>query len=495
MKKNIWRVCAGVVIFFAIQTTITLINKGTPCPWRSVETADKFPAKPMFANYGKAYAAPTLARKYGTSCLTCHSMTPRLNSFGEAVMLNGFRWPEADPKLRIEKNEEMMKEKPLVLGAQAYEKLWPKSVWPSTIPGTVPLAIRSVAGFKSIFGEGDAPFDEVDGELELFMLGAMGNNISAFGHLNAETQIKPFQEVQDKETVKIKVMSGWLAFENLGKHWLPDEDWLNLRVGMIGVDWNDMPHYRSHSTYRIDSTKAFYLNQIPYPDGFLEKNKYSLRRGMGAEFYGFTPRFNYNASYNVGIQEGGGTDLNVGHLMMSYKIGGMDNYGRTEQQYTHGHQEKAIEVGLISSLGQAKVQETAATARRTDRFWRVGGDTRLRWKDATLHAGALFGRHNNPYGTLDAGNVTAVSWFVAPEYYWFPWLMTGLRYEEEDLRIPTGVGLGDQKRARLHPYIGALVRANVRLTLEGNIFTNKSHNAAGNQLDHDDVGFLFDFTW
>ena len=32
-----------------------------------------------------ARAIPSFARKYGTSCLTCHTVYPKLTPFGEAV--------------------------------------------------------------------------------------------------------------------------------------------------------------------------------------------------------------------------------------------------------------------------------------------------------------------------------------------------------------------------------------------------------------------------
>ena len=38
-------------------------------------------------------AVPAFARKYGTSCFTCHSGFPNRNAFGEAFKNNGYRWP------------------------------------------------------------------------------------------------------------------------------------------------------------------------------------------------------------------------------------------------------------------------------------------------------------------------------------------------------------------------------------------------------------------
>jgi len=81
-----------------------------------------------------ADAVPAFARKYQTSCQTCHIVFPKLNAFGEAFRLRGYRLPG--------ETEEQIKEKPVSLGAPAYKRLWPQAVWPGEIPGAVPLAVN-----------------------------------------------------------------------------------------------------------------------------------------------------------------------------------------------------------------------------------------------------------------------------------------------------------------------------------------------------------------
>src|SRR5437588_5069934 len=39
-------------------------------------------------------ALPEFARRYGVGCQTCHSVPPRLNTFGLAFQANHFNWPE-----------------------------------------------------------------------------------------------------------------------------------------------------------------------------------------------------------------------------------------------------------------------------------------------------------------------------------------------------------------------------------------------------------------
>src|SRR5215510_9997762 len=88
----------------------------------------------LFALAEPVSALPIFARRYETSCMTCHVMFPKLNAFGIAFRNNGFRIPL---------NEEKFAKTPdVTLGAPAWKKLWPKAVWPGDIPSIPPVAIR-----------------------------------------------------------------------------------------------------------------------------------------------------------------------------------------------------------------------------------------------------------------------------------------------------------------------------------------------------------------
>src|ERR1700730_5340604 len=80
-----------------------------------------------------AHAVPAFARKYQTSCQTCHIVFPKLNAFGQAFRLRGYRLPG--------ETEELVKQPPVSLGAPAYKKLWPGAIWPGELPSYVPLAV------------------------------------------------------------------------------------------------------------------------------------------------------------------------------------------------------------------------------------------------------------------------------------------------------------------------------------------------------------------
>lgn len=79
-------------------------------------------------------AIPAFARKYQTSCYTCHSGFPTRNAFGEAFRNNGYRWPGGD-------DEEFTKQEPLKIGNEGWKEVFPEAPWPSEIPNFGPLSV------------------------------------------------------------------------------------------------------------------------------------------------------------------------------------------------------------------------------------------------------------------------------------------------------------------------------------------------------------------
>ena len=88
----------------------------------------------VFAMVPSASAIPPFARQYGTSCSTCHMDFPKLNDFGKAFKDAGFKFPKND--------EDFIKIPPVMLGAPAQKELWPKSIYPGTMPGLPQIGLR-----------------------------------------------------------------------------------------------------------------------------------------------------------------------------------------------------------------------------------------------------------------------------------------------------------------------------------------------------------------
>jgi hypothetical protein len=117
-------------------------------------------------------AIPAFARKYKTSCITCHTVYPKLNPFGEAYRINGYQFPEDD----LEK----IKEEQLALGSEAYKRVWPDAVWPNSIPANHPFSVRGRMGFVVEKEDGTTSSEFGRPALQVLAAGTMGEDITIF---------------------------------------------------------------------------------------------------------------------------------------------------------------------------------------------------------------------------------------------------------------------------------------------------------------------------
>ena len=129
-------------------------------------------------------AISAFARKYGTSCYTCHAGFATRNSFGEAFKANGYRWPGGE-------DADHAKQEQVKLGADGWKKTFPESPWPSDLPGFAPIGfwvtgpllnyadeVKKSNGTKvsqQAFNWG-GPFDA-----RILYGGTIGDNIGFFG--------------------------------------------------------------------------------------------------------------------------------------------------------------------------------------------------------------------------------------------------------------------------------------------------------------------------
>src|ERR1700686_4368292 len=175
-----------------------------------------------------ASAIPAFARKYETSCQTCHTGFPKLNPFGEAFRLNGYRMPK--------ETEEQIKIKPVSLGAEAYKKMWPNAIYPSDLPGQVPLAINvkmasvyasSVDDSGRHLTKNDFQFPQ---EANLFSGGTLGEHMSFLGEVTwAENP--DGSSSTELERVHLQIGS-----------FIGPEHLINLKVGKFAADFADGFH-------------------------------------------------------------------------------------------------------------------------------------------------------------------------------------------------------------------------------------------------------------
>ncbi|MGH7281065.1 MAG: hypothetical protein ACRELY_06045 [Polyangiaceae bacterium] len=143
----------------------------------------------LFVTFGEirtAGAVPSFARKYQTSCLTCHTVYPVLNPFGEAFRRNGYRFPSQQGSV----DSDAVKAPMISLGQEEYKKTFPNSVWPSEIPDAVPLSVMFNGAVNVKFPNSDAhdaagntfTWGGLEGEFHLFGAGSLGRDTRKVGH-------------------------------------------------------------------------------------------------------------------------------------------------------------------------------------------------------------------------------------------------------------------------------------------------------------------------
>lgn len=424
-------------------------------------------------------AIPAFARKYKTSCVTCHDVFPRLNAVGESFRLNGYKFAE---------DETYIKDEPVALGQEAYKRVWPEAVWPSDISGLPPIAVRLVSAYEiDTGGTGDARSSFVfPDETELIAAGALGNRMSTFVEI----------EFEGGEAEA----AGWVQFEDL----LGQENMFNIMVGTVGMQ--DMGLFTPRGQTRLTENK--YLHErwtMPYPDGFSTTNDFEIHEQPGVEINGFGQRWRYAVGVVNGNMsaEDNNSDKDI-YTQIAYKFGGLgfDGSGMTGELGSGAEgfwQDDSVILSLFGYRGKALVNATGDEAdNRNDDFWRFGPGARLRHRDLSVAGGFILGKNDNPYGTLSNESVDSRAWFLEGEYFVYPWLVPFLRYETLDLDLPSGIAGLQSKQDQSRIVVGAamLLRANVKLSAEGRFYTKDERSTEatpkGEKSDSNEVVVLLD---
>jgi len=425
----------------------------------------------------RADAIPAFARKYRTSCQTCHIAFPKLNPFGEAFRLLGYRMPA--------ETEDMVKELPLPLGAPAYKRLWPQAVWPSDMPGTVPLSVSTTFSDASSRMTEDGMEETVTNdfrfpeEVALLSGGTLGETLSFFG------EVVFGQTVEEGEAgVEVEIEHAQFNF-NGPFGWGPA---FNLKVGRFAPE---ITQTFSHGHVLTTGGPAALLQFVPIAaHGGAEVGGHEGGAGIalphmldGLEVYGILGhRFLYSGGLANGIGPGmesmDGNSAKDVFGRVAYKLGGLAYDGSNFVASDKNWQETSVSLGLFAYRGDGNGvlfpghEEGDLVEDQT--FTRVGVDANVFVRDLNVLFGFVRGRDTLAmYAAMDgvdedaaleledAGDFTYKAWFVQGEYVLLPWLDGALRYEW--LR-PAREGEPDFKR--IVPNVTALIRANVKAYAE-----------------------------
>lgn len=394
-----------------------------------------------FLNVSTAHAIPAFARIHQTSCQTCHVGFPKLNPFGEAFRLNGYRMP----------GEMQPEQKPQSLGAEAYKRMWPKAIYPSDIPAYAPLALNikmaNVYGSSIEDGQHSVTHNDFQfpQEVNLFAGGTMGDHMSFFSELT-------YGENPDGSS-ETEIEHAQLHFNSLfGRGHL-----INFKIGKIAPDLEDGFQEMWLSTDNgVDTLFTFNPIGLHGGTGLSEEMAGISLPAMvkGVEMYGVgAHRFFYTVGVVNGLTSPNVSSTKDIYARADYKLGGMGLDGDTTGVTLppENWRERSVRVGVLGYHGSGKgtpftfTDDNGAELNVEDRtFNRAGVYASWYFDDLNVFGVAMTGRDR--LNTFDADGVrveTAThrfsTWFIQGDYVILPPLQASLRYES--LTPPSAAGV------------------------------------------------------
>ena len=433
----------------------------------------------------RANAVPAFSRKYQTSCQTCHSIFPKLNPFGTAFRLNGYHLPG--------ETEEQVKQKPVSLGADAYARMWPEMVYPSTLPGDAPLALNvkmaniyasSHDDTGNTIVHNDFQFPQ---EANLFAAGTLGNSFSFFSEVTYGENPDGSGSVE-LEHVRLDLISAF-----------GPEHLFNFRIGKLAPNLYDgFQEMWLMTDNGVDT--LFTYNPIGFNGGTgLSEEGAGVSqpaRTRAIEMYGVAA---HRLFYTVGVSSpigpggpngqfgnGGGKDF---YARVDYKFGGLglDGDSTGVKLPPENWRETSFRVGAFGYWGDGGDVEFDITdpegtpyKMRQGNFSRVGVYASLYLGDLNLIAVAMHGsddlslRDNDSGAEISRSTHTWDAWFAQADYVITPVFQVSARYE--NLR-PADPSVDTQKT--LNANLSFLARANIKLMLE---YRRDLHDSQNYQL-------------
>jgi hypothetical protein len=417
----------------------------------------------------RASAIPAFARKYQTSCTTCHNNYPELNDFGEAFKKNGFKFPKDD--------ELFIKEPPVLLGAKAQREAFPKAVFPGEIPGAIPLGFR-YSGFASYNNRQPTALG-FQPRSDLFMpntftiigAGSFGPNISfwvdddiSVGGANGDGGLG----------------DGYLKINDLGRYLHMPKDTLNVRFGQFELD---LPFTQARGVnptgYDVYSQAGFAGVQGTTNNPF---EFASPQRGI--EIGGYPNDGNFSWSFSLVNGSNGDAAMRSSkdiYIRVSQRFNlERDPSVRKEVQAagpTGPRDHTSIRFGAFYYRGNNHLNQDGSLfpglGTLKQPFYRLGGDFRFKYRQFELYGLGMFGHDNNLLVDTEEQTVTRgvpvnfSGGFTQAQYWIYPWMIAIMRYDF--VNSPTDFLNGASAnftRNRVSPGMQFLIRSNIKAVFE-----------------------------
>ena len=414
----------------------------------------------------KGFALPVFARKYNTTCQTCHTAFPNLNPFGEAFKRNGFRFPGEGTD--FDSADQMP------LGDEADAKKFPKAVWPGALPKTVPVAVTAVSEFASVPKDDatnqKAQFQTLGGDFGLFSAGTMGKHFGFFGGVELEANV---DLDTGEKTWEVGVDRAYLVINPLHDH-----SSLVIRAGSFE------PHLLNVSEHRSLLGGYFALN-----DETIGDNKFTLEGSQqGIEFGGVLAkgRLGYTASVVEGTDNRYNNSKDF-YGRLEYKFGGLRLDGVRDKHFStvkHPWRDDSVMIGAFGYQGYATLASDPAAppvVTQKDRFNIFGGDVTLNYSNFITTLAYFRNQNNSP--TIGSTASVGTNQFLADINYVWYWFIPGIRYEVLDNALAS-----DQRIT-----VGStfLVRPNIKASLLGSLFKTTGGSFTDNPEIHAVLAMAF----
>ena len=436
----------------------------------------------LFAFFGEmrdAQAVPSFARKYQTSCLTCHTVYPVLNPFGEAFRRNGYRFPSQNGSL----DSDAVKAPMISLGQEEYKKTFPQSVWPAQIPEAVPLSVMFNGAVNVNFPNSDAhdaagnmfTWGGLVGEFHLFGAGAFCDTgwyftqltVSSDSPVDIETAYLLWNDIVGPAHA-VNLWVGRLMSPQLTSFGLHSDYLTDTRMPAISV----LGLYNSTGSFTIGQghSDGIELNGILF-----HRLGWSLGWIASSAASGLSAPNAEDVYAHIGVKSGG------------VALDGEGKYGPNVPDPAKPWAEKAITVDAFAYHGLNVLDNgtgtiagaTPSPVAQGDHVDAVGTTIRAQYDSLVLDSGLTLERHMRPYagtaatavptgnpipGVPDFTDAKAVVQWNELDYVVFPWLVPGLRTE---FTRATYESSNPISLLRVIPGVAMLVRPDVRVIVTG----------------------------
>jgi hypothetical protein len=444
-----------------------------------------------------SHAIPPFARQYGTSCSTCHNDFPKLNDFGKAFKDAGFKFPKND--------EDFIKVPPVMLGAPAQKELWPKAIYPGTIPGLPMIGLRFNTFFQvysrnrnnfAPASDGGPFTPRTDFQPGLFSIFTAGN----FGDGIAFWVDEDFSVGGDNTAGGLG--DGYLKFHDIGRLLKLPKDALNLRIGQFEIDLPFSParSWNLSGWDIYDEANFGAANGLP---GVNNAFAFSAP-GQGVEISGGHNYGGYHYSLAVINQNTNpngppGAGPNVSPVVGVFSDSNFkDLYGRFQYRFnlekdaasrndiqaagpTGPRDHTYLQLGAYYFYGRSVQRlnlESGDVLTAREPFYRTGGDFSFNYRTFNLFGLWMYGHDRSQVCCNDAGDALIAApsahfngGFLEADYLALPWLMTIMRYDrvQSTADFLTGNNFfspASATRNRVTPGVQFLIHANIKASFE-----------------------------